>query len=194
MPTLKRCKRYAQVLAKRQPDLVVVMEKIKNPHNASAILRSCDAFGVQDVYIIKEGKSLGVSKTVSSGSYKWLTLHFFEDTTECLMYLKERGFKILTTHLSTQSVDIREFDLTQKIAIVIGSELEGVSEEALSLSDANIIVPMVGFVQSFNVSVATALILYEAFRQRDAKGLYSKPRMEKARRKELYREWVERDK
>ena len=194
MPTLRRCKRYAEVLRRRQPDLVVVLERIKNPHNASAILRSCDAFGVQDVYIVKEGKSLGVSKTVSSGSYRWLTLHFFENTKECLSHLKSLGFKILTTHLATDAIDIRDADLTQKVAIVVGSELEGVSEEALSMADANIMVPMVGFVQSFNVSVATALILYEAFRQRDKKGMYAKPRMDKERRRQLFKEWVERDK
>ncbi len=192
--TFSRLKRFARVLAKRQPDLVVVMENIKNPHNASAILRSCDAFGVQDVYIIKEGKSIGVSKTVSSGSYKWLTLHFFENTTECLLHLKDRGFKILTTHLSSQAVDIRRTDLTQKVAIVIGSELEGVSEEALKLSDKNIVVPMVGFVQSFNVSVATALILYEAFRQRDEAGFLKRPRMPKERRRAIFKLWVEREK
>ncbi len=194
MPTLRRCKRYAEVLRRRQPDLVVVLERIKNPHNASAILRSCDAFGVQDVYIVKEGKSLGVSKTVSSGSYRWLTLYFFEETKECLSHLKSLGFKILTTHLATDAIDIRDADLTQKVAIVVGSELEGVSEEALSMADANIMVPMVGFVQSFNVSVATALILYEAFRQRDKKGMYAKPRMDKERRRQLFKEWVERDK
>ncbi len=193
MPTFSRCKRFARVLRKRQPDLVVVLERIKNPHNASAILRSCDAFGVQDVYIIKEGKSLGVSKTVSAGSYRWLTLHFFEETTECLSHLKNKGFKILTTHLGTDAKDIREVDLTEKVAIVVGSELEGVSEEALSLSDQNIVIPMVGFVQSFNVSVATALILYEAFRQRDQKGYYEKPRMPKVKRREIFKEWVKRE-
>ena len=194
MPTLNRLKRFAKVLAKRQPDLVVVMENIKNPHNASAILRSCDAFGVQDVYIVKEGKSFGVSKSVSGGSYRWLTLHFFEDIKKCLSHLKEQGFKILTTHLSSEAVDIRKADLTEKVAVVIGSELEGVSEEALSMADLNIIVPMVGFIQSFNVSVATALILYEAFRQRDAKGYYEKARMPKERRREIFRLWVEREK
>ncbi len=169
------------------------MERIKNPHNASAILRSCDAFGVQDVYVIKEGKSLGVSKTVSSGSHRWLTLHFFEDTRECLVHLKGLGFRILTTHLSERARDIREVDLTQPSAVVIGSELEGVSQEALELADENIVIPMVGFVQSFNVSVATAIILYEAFRQRDEAGLFNKPRMPKRRRREIFREWVKRE-
>ncbi len=193
MPTFSRLKRFAQVLRRRQPDLTVVLEHIKNPHNASAILRSCDAFGVQDVHVIREAPSMGVSKTVSSGSHRWLTIHFHTSTQECLRKLKNEGFKILTTHLTKEAIDVRDYDLTQKVAIVIGSELEGVSEEALELSDANIIVPMVGFVQSFNVSVATALILYEAFRQRDEAGFYKRPRMPKELRKEIFRRWVERE-
>jgi len=191
MPTLRRIKRLLKVLNKRQPDLVVVLENIKNPHNISAILRSCDAFGVQNVYVIREGRSIGVSKTVASGSHKWLDIHLFEDTSQCLSLLKKEGFTILTTHLGEKATDIREVDLTKKVAIVIGSELEGVSDEALKFSDENIVIPIVGFVQSFNVSVATALILYEAFRQRDSKGYFSKPRMPKNVKRQILKRWLQ---
>lgn len=193
MPTLKRIKRLIRVLNKRQPDLVVVLEHIKNPHNLSAILRSCDAFGVQSVYVIREGRSIGISKTVASGSHRWLDIHLFEKTTDCLSLLKEEGFSILTTHLGEKAKDIRKVDLTKKVAIVIGSELEGVSEEALKFSDENIVIPIIGFVQSFNVSVATAIILYEAFRQRDEKGYYNKPRIPKKKRKEILKRWLEEE-
>ena len=190
MVTFSRLRRIAGVLKKRQPDLVVVMENIKNPHNVSAILRSCDAFGIQDVYVIKQEKVLGVSKRVSSGAHKWLDIHFFSDTESCLKYLKDHGFKIYVTHLSSEAIDIRRADFTKKVAIVVGSELEGVSDSALKYADLNIIIPIVGFVQSFNVSVATAIILYEAFRQRDEKGYYKRARMDKERRKILFKKWA----
>ncbi len=191
MPTLSRLKRIARVLKHRQPDLTVVLENIKNPHNASAILRSCDAFGVQDVYVIREERAFGVSKRVSSGTYKWLNIHLYSDTESCLKELKGKGFRILATHLSPSSVDIREVDLTQKVAIVVGSELEGISDTVLKYADERIVIPIIGFVQSFNVSVATAIILYEAFRQRDEKGYFKKARLDKGLRKELFEKWKE---
>ncbi len=191
MPTFSRLKRIVQVLRHRQPDLTVVLENIKNPHNASAILRSCDAFGVQDVYVIREERAFGVSKRVSSGAYKWLSIHIYSDTESCLKKLKDEGFKIFATYLSPTSLDIRDADFTQKVAIVVGSELEGISDTVLKYADEKIVIPIIGFVQSFNVSVATAIILYEAFRQRDEKGYFKKPRLDKNVRRQLFNKWKE---
>ncbi len=166
--TEKRIIKLKNVLSKRQFDLKVVLENIHDPHNVSAILRSCDAVGVPKVsllyYIEEFPKKIGKQSSASAG--KWVETEKFKSVSECFNKLKEEGFTIVATDCSPEAVSIYDIDFTQKIAIVMGNEHRGVSEEALKNADKRIFIPMFGMVQSLNVSVATAVILYEALRQR----------------------------
>ncbi len=190
MITRERLKRMLEVLKKRQPDLTVVLERLRNPHNISAILRTCDAVGIQYVHIVEETGVVAVSKNVSRGSAQWLDISFYDDPLKCIQRLKHQGFKIYVTAIGPGAVDFREVDYTMPCAIVVGTELEGVSGEMISRADELIVIPMVGFVQSFNVSVATAIIMYEAFKQRDAKGLYDSERVTPEERQRILEKWI----
>lgn len=170
--TPTRQKKIQAVMKHRQPTLVVVLENIDDPHNVGAILRSCDAFGVGEVYLLYTGDHRAPlmrelkSKSAASAA-KWLRITRYSSCSKLITELKKKKFHILTTGLGVQSVDMRQADMTRPIAIVLGNEHEGVSSVLLKKADVNVRIPMFGFVQSFNVSVAAALLLYEAVRQRN---------------------------
>lgn len=172
--TERRLKRIVEVLKRRQRDLRVFVENVKNEHNFSAILRTCDAVGVMYVHYYYEGESLPINRGISRGSERWVVLVREEDTLEGLRRLKAEGYQILATHLGAESVDFREVDYTRPTVVVLGNEDEGVSDAVLEVADRNIVIPMYGMVQSLNVSVANALILYEAQRQRLKAGMYDR--------------------
>lgn len=173
--TEQRVNKIANVLRRRQLDLTVVAENISDPHNLSAMLRSCDAVGIYKVCLVyHSGQPFPVLGEASSASArKWIETIKFRSITECYEYLRNEGFKIYTTHLSKESISLYEMDLTQKVALVFGNEHSGVSEEAVSLADGNYIIPQVGMIQSLNISVACAVSVYEAFRQRLLSGKYN---------------------
>ncbi len=177
MPTPRRIEKITRVLKNRQPDLTVICENIHDPHNVSAILRTCDAVGVtavQLLYTHQEFPKLG--KKSSASAKKWVETHRFQTYDALKRSLQEQGFTIYATHLGiAPSRSIYEVDWTLPSAIMLGNEHFGVSEEALAIADANIHIPMFGMIESLNVSVATAVILYEACRQRLARGLYPRP-------------------
>ncbi len=189
--TPERTKRLNDVLSKRQPGLTLLLENVHDPHNISAVMRTCDAVGIQDIYIlnthIPKHKKWGARS--SSSAAKWLSVHQFTDIKECFAELRKNFDKIYTTHLSTDAVGMHELDLTQKVALVFGNEHDGVSEETIALSDGNFIIPQVGIIQSLNISVACAVTLYEAFRQRKAAGQYDETQLEQARLRTLQTEW-----
>ena len=189
MITPERMKRLLDVLAKRQPDLTVVLEKLQNPHNISAVLRTCDAVGIQYVHIIEESGVVALSKKVSRGSAQWLDISFYDDSLKCIEKLKNQKFKIYVTAINRAAKDFRAVDYTIPCAIVMGKELEGASPNIVAHADECIVIPMVGFVQSFNVSVAAGILLYEAFRQREAMGMYSSPRMPQGEAERLLEAW-----
>lgn len=169
--TERRKEKYLSVLHNRQPNLTVVMEDIHDPHNVSAMLRSADAVGIMEVqllYLNEEFPKLG--KKSSATASKWVTRRKFKSIKECYDQLHAEGFAIYATHLGTKSKSLYELDLTKKVALVFGNEHHGVSAEAAKLADANFQIPMVGMIQSLNVSVACAVSLYEAFRQRITSG------------------------
>lgn len=172
--TPERSKRLNDVLAKRQPGLTVVLENVNDPHNISAVMRTCDAVGIQDIYIlntqIAKHKKWGTRS--SSSAAKWLTVHQFDNTAECFAELRKKYSKIYTTHLSTDAKGLYELDLTETVALVFGNEHNGVSDELIGLADGNFIIPQVGIIKSLNISVACAVSVYEAFRQRESAGLY----------------------
>lgn len=173
MPTQRRLNRMKQVLLNRQRDLTVVCENIHDPHNVSAILRTCDAVGVPEVqllYIDQPFPQLG--KKSSASAKKWVKTVKHRGYPELRRYLKERGFTIYATHVNPQARSIYDIDWKQPSAIIMGNEHSGVTDEALAIADAAIYIPMFGMVESLNVSVATAVILYEAARQRLVAGKY----------------------
>lgn len=160
-----RMERIQQVLSNRTEFVTVVLEDLYQPHNASAVLRTCDCFGIQDIHIIENRNSFDASSGVTIGADKWLTLHRHnekdtDNTTNCINTLKERGYKIVATTPHARDLHIEDLKLDKKIALVFGSEAEGLSDKALSLSDEYVKIPMYGFSESFNISVSAALCLY----------------------------------
>ena len=189
--TPERYKRLTTVLSHRQPDLTVVLENVFDPHNVSAVMRTCDAVGIQEVYILNNRipphKKWGYRS--SSTAAEWLSIHQFTDAEKCFTAIRKRYQKIYTTHLSDDAVDVFKLDLTQSVALIFGNETYGVSEDIRHFSDGDFIIPQVGVIKSLNISVACAVTLYEAFRQKTAKGHYLQPRMPEAELQNLYEAW-----
>jgi tRNA (guanosine-2'-O-)-methyltransferase len=177
--TPERKARIQHVLNHRQPDLTVVLENVHDPHNISAVMRTCDSIGIQDIHILNTriAKHNKFGKKSSASAAGWLSIHHHDDIIACFSALRERYQKIYATHLGTESYSLYDLDLTQPVALVFGNEHAGVSEEVLKLCDGNFIIPQVGMVQSLNISVACAVSLYEAFRQRQKQGHYAQNRM-----------------
>ena len=148
-----------QVLAQRLGSLSIVLDNVYDPHNISAILRSCEAFGVQDVHIIESEEFFKVNKEITRGCEKWLSLHIWDDFTNCRKFLKKKGFVIYSTCFADDAIPINAIPIDKPVALVVGNEHRGVENKIAELCDAKIIIPMFGFVQSFNVSVASALAL-----------------------------------
>ena len=170
----ERYQRITQMLDKRQPDLTVVMENVHKNHNLSAVVRSADAIGVHEMHAIWLSKKARLSGGTALGSQNWVKIHNHKTVGEALEATQGRGMQVVVTHLSEHSVDFREVDYTKPTAILLGQEKYGVTDEALDIADHHVMIPMVGMVQSLNVSVAGAVMLYEAQRQREQAGLYDK--------------------
>lgn len=189
--TPERYNRLTTVLHKRQPDLTIVLENVFDPHNISAVMRTCDAVGIQDIYIlntkIPPHKKWGAKS--SSSAAKWLSIHQFTDAGECFKILRANYKKIYTTHLSSDAVGLHQLNLTEPVALVFGNEHSGVSEEIIGMADGNFIIPQVGIIKSLNISVACAIALYEAFRQKNTAGHYDQPRLDENRLDTLQKEW-----
>lgn len=191
MRTERRLNRLETVLRRRQPDLTVVMENIHDPHNVSAILRSCDAVGVMEVQLIYTSTEFpDFGKKSSASAKKWVEHRRFESVRECYETLRTEGYTIYATHLEEAAITPYEIDMTKKIAFVVGNEHEGVSLEAAQLADGIIQIPMLGMIQSLNVSVATAVILFEAVRQRLFTGHYAKAKLSEMDVARLLKEWA----
>ena len=156
----------------RQTDLTVVMENVRKPHNLAAVARTLEAVGGLEIHAITELTSIRLTQMSAGGSKKWIKVHKHPSTEQGLNHLKQQGFQIVATSLGENSKDYRELDYTIPIAILVGEELEGISEQAIQMADENISIPMIGMVQSLNVSVASALMLYAAYHQRMAAGSY----------------------
>ena len=169
----ERFARITQMLNRRQPDLTVFLEEVHKPHNLSAIVRTADAIGVSDVHATWEDLAMCLSGKSATGSQNWVTVHSHDTTSDAVAALRAQGMQIVATNLSDTAIDFRAVDYTKPTAILMGQEKYGISQEALALADQHVIVPMVGMCQSLNVSVASALILYEAQRQRELAGMYN---------------------
>ena len=156
---------FESIIENRTRHITVVLENIYQPHNASAVLRSCDLFGVQDVHIIENSNEYTLSKEVAMGSSKWLTMRKHneeeENTLACYDALRKKGYRIVATTPHTKDVMLDELPLDQKTALVFGTELTGLSDIAMENADAYVKIPMYGFTESFNISVSAALSLYQ---------------------------------
>lgn len=191
--TPEREKRLTSVLDKRQGDITIVLENVFDPHNISAVMRTADSIGIQDIYIlntkIPRHKKWGAKS--SSSAAKWLSVHQFENAEECFSSLRKHYSTILTTHLSTDAVSLHQIDFTKSIALVFGNEHSGVSDEIRAMADGNFIIPQVGIIRSLNISVACAVTLYEAYRQKMIAGHYNLKRLGDVRYEELMKRWAE---
>ena len=189
--TNERRQKIESVLSKRQNDLTVIFENVFDPHNISAVMRSCDAVGVQEIYIlnteIPSHKKWGSRS--SSSAAKWLTIHQFENIEECFKELRKKYQVILTTKLSNDAVSLYQLDLSKSIALIFGNEHTGVSEEVNQLADGNFRIPQVGIIRSLNISVACAVCLYEAFRQKKLAGHYDHRKLNETEYSFLSTQW-----
>jgi tRNA (guanosine-2'-O-)-methyltransferase len=162
--TEQRQDRIKEILKNRTRHINVVLEDLYQPHNASAVMRSADAFGVQDIHIIENRNTFISERRISAGSEKWLTLYRYrgENSSQlCIEKLKSEGYLIAATTPRDVAVDIRELDVNQKISLIFGTELTGLTDIAMDLADVKVRIPMYGFTESYNISVSAALSLYE---------------------------------
>lgn len=191
--TQRRMEKFRRVLAQRQPDLTVVMENIHDPHNVSAVLRSCDAVGVLSVNLLYTVEAFPrIGRKSSSSASKWIERRKFTSVDECYGTLRAEGYRIHATRLTNHASSLYDLDLTRPVALVFGNEHRGVSEEAGEKADGNFHVPMMGMIQSLNVSVAAAVSLYEALRQRVALGRYGTASLSAEVLERTFDEWIAR--
>ncbi|BAF72055.1 TrmH family RNA methyltransferase [Sulfurovum sp. NBC37-1] len=192
----ERIDRIDQILCCKQPTLKVMLDDVHSSQNLSAILRTCDAVGVQHLYYTtSDNRDLRIHKTITQGAHRWVerTRISTEEQRVFLQKKQKEGYQVVVTHLEERAVPFREVDYTKPTIIVMGNEKDGVSSETVELADTVIIIPMQGMVQSLNVSVAAALILYEAERQLAEAGKYDTPQLSKEEREKIKSGWLYRD-
>lgn len=171
--TEKRAKKITAVVKARQKSLNVVIENVHDPHNVSAIFRTCDAVGVPKVSLVYNLDAFPkIGKKSSASAFKWVDKDKFHTIKECYDELHSEGYTIYASAITDNTKDLYELDFSKKAAIVLGNEHRGISDEAAELADERFMIPMYGMVQSLNVSVAAAVVLYEVLRQRKEKGMY----------------------
>lgn len=165
-----------RVLAKRTRYLTVVLEDIFKPHNASAVIRTCDCFGLQDIHVIEKTNQYKVNPYVTRGASQWVDLHKYfspegNSIDSCFDSLREKGYKIYGTSPTPGSISIYELQPDQKVALVFGNEHEGISEEVKSKADGLVHIPMLGFTDSFNISVSASIFLYDFVKKAETMGI-----------------------
>jgi len=194
--TEERVARIDAALLKKQPNLQVMLDNVHNSQNLSTIIRTSDAVGVLDIYYsTPSNETLRIHKTITQGAHRWTQRHRVDESDK-VKFLKQKkydGFQVVVTHLAERAVSYRNVDYTKPTLIVMGNEKEGVSIDIIAEATDVIVIPMQGMVQSLNVSVATALILYEAQRQLENAGMYDSPQICLELRKEIRDSWVYRD-
>lgn len=168
----ERNQKIREMLRKRQTSLTVCMEQVHKPHNVSAVVRSCDAVGIHEMHAVWDEKNQKLRGGTAMGSQNWVKMTTHSSISDAVTHLKSQQMQVLVTNLSSDAVDFREIDYTKPTAIILGQEKTGATPEAIQLADHDIVIPMVGMVQSLNVSVAAALVLYEAQRQRQLANMY----------------------
>lgn len=180
MLTEERIEKLLRTVSKRQFDMTVVLENVFDPHNIGAVMRSCEAVGISEIYIIQTiphettdlSKEISVGKHASSGVKKWVAVHFYDNLDRCISDVKAKYKRMLTTAIHVDSVSLYDLDLVESFALVFGNEGDGISAEMRSKCDGNFVIPMFGLVESLNISVACSVSIFEAMRQRIVAGKY----------------------
>ena len=171
--TQARLQKVRQVLASRQPDVNVLLDQVHKPHNLSAVIRTCDAVGVPEVSAVETpDQSLRAYRSTSQGSEQWVHLNMVAEATAAIARFRQAGHQVLAAHLSEEAVDFRSIDFTRPTTLVLGAEKWGVSPATAAAADGHVIIPTYGMVESLNVSVAAAVLLFEMQRQRLQAGMY----------------------
>lgn len=187
--TPERLQRIKQTLSKRQPDLTVLTDEVYKPHNLAAIARTCDAVGIPEVHCVWPQDNFRLRTSALAGSHQWMETHTHPDIESAISGFQAKGYKVCAAHLTEEAIDFREYDFTQPTVLMMGTEKEGISDTAAEMADHHLIIPMQGMVESFNVSVAAAIILTEAQYQREKAGLYDERRIADELYERLLFEW-----
>ncbi len=196
--TPEREQRIREVSGRRQLDVAVVLENVHDPHNIAAVVRTCDAVGIQAVYALFTDPEINTNrlrlgKRTTAGARKWVDTLLYTDLDSCIAAVRKRCDSLYATTLVPGAKSIYQTDFTQSVALIFGNERDGISEELLKLTDGQIFIPQMGMVQSLNISVACAISLYEVFRQRDALSYYDEnPTQSEADKEALFEDWVQR--
>ena len=191
--TEKRIEKIKWVLSKRQPSLHLILENIHDPHNVSAIFRTCDAAGIPKVSLVYNlEKFPKIGKKSSASAYKWIEREKYKSIDECYKRLRNEDFVIYAASTNSDSRSLYELDFTTKSAMVLGNEHRGLTKEAQDLADERFYIPMFGMVQSLNVSVSAAISVYEAVRQRKVNGLYEESNFDENTLKQLLDDWAKK--
>jgi len=196
--TPERAKKFRKVVKNRQANLTLILENVHDVHNIGAVLRTSDAVGIKEIFVLYTEEHLKEERITmggrsSSGARKWIDVHYYTDLEACFKHVKKDYQKIYSTHLATDSVELYDLNLAQSVALLFGNEKDGVSKEALTYSDGNFIIPQMGMVQSLNISVACAVSLYEAYRQRKLNGNFDdNPVMNPEQQEVLFQEYERR--
>lgn len=189
--TAERLARLRATLDRRQPDLRVMLDQVHKPHNLSAILRTCDAVGAFRAHAVTARGHLSAHRHSSAGAGQWVDIVTHPTLEEAVRTVREEGFRVYAAHLSEDAVDYRDIDYTQPTVLLMGAELWGVSEEGRALADGHVMIPMFGLTESLNVSVATAVMLFEAQKQRMRAGMYDAPRLDPETYRRTLFEWMQ---
>ncbi len=189
--TKDRSEKLLKVLHHRQTDITVVLENVHDPRNITAVMRTCEAVGIQNIYLLNtiSAKLEKFGYKSGSSASKWLTIHHFDNVAACFEELRTKFELILTTQLSLKSIDLYSIDFTKNIALIFGNEHSGVSDEANTLADGNFIIPQMGIIQSLNISVACAVTIYEAYRQKNLAGHYQSSTIPEPQLQILRKQW-----
>ena len=194
----RRRQRFEEVVGRRQFDLTVVLENVHDPHNIGAVLRSCDSVGISEVFVLYtepqlDRDHLELGRRAAGGAQKWVDVNFYTEIAPCFEHLRSRYDRIYSTHLSDEATELFDLQLSGSVALVFGNEHDGVSEEVRRRTDGDFIIPQVGMSQSLNISVACAVTLYEAFRQRRRKKGFFRPLSEwTEKRRSLLQKYLDR--
>lgn len=194
----RRLAKIREVARTRQNTLAVILENVHDLHNLGAVMRTADSVGVREIYVVYSDpnitpKKVKLGKRTSAGTRRWLDVYFYEDLDKCMEDVRNKYDCIYATHLEKNAVSVYELDLSAKVALLFGNEKDGVTEAALKKCDGNFIIPQLGMAQSLNISVAAAVTLYEAYRQRKAKGMYDENVPQTSSEQEsLYEVYLER--
>ncbi|GAA3911682.1 tRNA (guanosine(18)-2'-O)-methyltransferase TrmH [Litoribacillus peritrichatus] len=188
--TPERFEKLQKTLRRRQPDLRVLTDHVHKPHNIAAIVRTCDAMGIAHLHMVWPHDQFGHYGKTASGSDRWVTVHPHQTSLEAIQQQKKEGRKVIAAHFSDRAIDFRDYDYTQPTTLLLGQELFGVSDESADLCDEHVVIPMQGMVESFNVSVAAAIILSEAQRQRQQAGMFDELRLDQKEYETTLFQWA----